>query len=1676
MQLSRSRLLDLFAQSLSSQLHRSGLTQLVALLLCLGAIMPSVHARMLDLNGNGMSDVWEQLYNASALDPNVDTDGDGVTNLQESIAGTNPFDSNSYPHITAFGTAGTNFSVTMACALGKQYQLQSVTALTGPASSNWVTETSVVVRAGTTVTLMGTNSPTTKFFRIAISDVDTDGDGLTDWEEYQLGLDPLNPYSNGQLDGNGVALNDYAYVAGKWASQNVINITASDPSATEPDPGQKPLSPGAYTITRGGFPLKSLSVNLSLGGPGPGFAVEGVDHLALPRLVSFPSGASSETITLTPLADTNLTAPVIAMLKVSPGANYTIGAASNASVVIYPSPTPNGTGLTGYYFTNANAVYSSNANFNPANLKMVRLDPTVDFTWGNTTNPITNNGYYCVRWLGQVEPQYSETYYFDASTDDGVKVWVNDQLVVDNWTAHGLADSIGTIPLQGGIRYDIKMEYFQQTGSAGAHLYWYSPSQSKQIIPSSRLYSTNSTSVPSVVTSPLTAVAFVGQAFSYTVSGSDVPLVLSASGLPPGLAFNSASGLINGVPTVAGNYPVMLTSSNSYGLSSSSLSIQVISNAASVVQEIWNGVPGTNVSDIPVTLPASVTNVLAMLQGATNYGQNYGERIRGYLTAPVTGNYYFWIAGSDSAELWISDDNQPVNKVRRAWVLPTLNPAPPPTNGTGPMQWNLQPNQQSGWLSLVAGQQYYIEILHKSGMDTNDNWSVGWLQDPYGTNTTPASIVPGYVLSRYYPTPISQIPGTLYAANMLAFPGVASTAVGSATLRLNAAGTQATINFQISGLSSGVTSETVDNDPYLTNGSVVLYDISQSSPQPDGSYSWNVAPVEPYSAADILEILREGKAFINIQTTTYPGGELNGHFTLANGSQTFTPPPPPPAWTDDHTSSNAAARFLIQATFGPSPSDIAAVQSMGYSNWINNQFSLPVTHHLPVVMAGASPDPTQPFPSSLTFDTWWQESITAPDQLRQRVAFALSEIMVVSENGVLANYYANCLSSYYDMLLDNSFGNFRNILENVTLAPAMGLYLNMLGNGPGSIVTGVHANENYAREIMQLFSIGLNRMWPDGTLVLNNAGSLVPTYDQNTIMGFASVYTGWNYYQPNQANGRLPTNAPASANYTNPMVLVPKQHELGTKELLDNVYLRAAQGLETSSANTNFDYYCSQDLESALNSIFNHQNVGPFICRALIQRLLTSNPSRDYVYRVAQVFNDNGSGVRGDMQAVVRAILLDYEARSTDLLSDPTYGKQREALLRVTAPARAFPPPAPNSGTYSQNGTQNITVTMASPHRLNNGDDTLLAFTDTSGNPAPPNQGYSVNVTSPTTFTFTAPGFAPVGNYGQTNGTVTVNISGHGLGIGNPAYLVFTTGGATNGVYTVATVPTGNQFTVATADTNTRSGACLLPRLSGGGYVVQNKTNLTVSTALMHGLTPTENVFLIFLAAGSPPNGQYQVATVPDPTHFTAIIPTTANQTEDQLTVYPLVAPPLTRSGNVGMQESTWAINTTDSGSSASLSETPLRSPTVFNFYYPGYMFPGAIAAAGITTPEFQLTSDSTAAEQMNFLENGILGEIGNTNGLSSFANGNGSIVLDLGPYMTTGYTSAAGIPGLIDSLNTLLVAGQLSPAAKSNIVNYVTNTVNFTYSSPPTYPQMRDRVRAVVHLIVNSPDFTIQK
>ena len=417
----------------------------------------------------------------------------------------------------------------------------------------------------------------------------------------------------------------------------------------------------------------------------------------------------------------------------------------------------------------------------------------------------------------------------------------------------------------------------------------------------------------------------------------------------------------------------------------------------------------------------------------------------------------------------------------------------------------------------------------------------------------------------------------------------------------------------------------------------------------------------------------------------------------------------------------------------------------------------------------------------------------------------------------------------------------------------MGYYLNMQGNKKGSLTTGAHANENYGREVMQLFSIGLNRLWPDGSLVLDSKGSLVPTYDQTVITGMAQVFTGWTWAQALQSTGRLPTNFYPAVDWVDPMVLVPTQHELGPKTQLDNVVLPPAVGYNVvgspvagSQADPSvaaFDAYCAQDLEKAIDSVFYHPNVGPYVCRQLIQRLVESNPSPGYLYRVVQKFNDDGSAqhVRGNMQAVVRAILLDGEARNVALATaSTTAGKQREPLLRMAGPARTFPY-AGNSGTYSQNGALAMTITTGTPHRLIGGDNIALDFTvnDTGTPPvAPTNNPYTgdyqvLSSPAPTTYTFAvnAPGLTSVA-YTQAAGSNTVTVNTAGPPVGDEVYLKFLSGGAPDGVYTVASLPDTSHFTVTTAETTTpataRSGTLLLPKESGYYNATKNSTTVTL--------------------------------------------------------------------------------------------------------------------------------------------------------------------------------------------------------------------------------------------------------
>jgi len=398
----------------------------------------------------------------------------------------------------------------------------------------------------------------------------------------------------------------------------------------------------------------------------------------------------------------------------------------------------------------------------------------------------------------------------------------------------------------------------------------------------------------------------------------------------------------------------------------------------------------------------------------------------------------------------------------------------------------------------------------------------------------------------------------------------------------------------------------------------------------------------------------------NVATTFVSATELEATVTIPSGATALSVNvmnPSPGAMASNAmnaavyvTTVPTAARLLDQATFGPSLATIRQVQSTGVDAWITQQFNTPDTPlaniptPLPAVCLAANT------PTNCEESEWWQTVLTGPDQLRQRVAFALSEIFVISSN----SDNATTITYYHNTLAQDAFTNFSTIMHDVSVSPGMGAYLNMLNSAKAP--TGQIANENYARELMQLFTIGLNVLNDDGTLQLDTHGNPIPAYTQDQVQAFAKAYTGWTYAT---STGGVPTKFPnTTANYLAPMVAVESAHDTSSKTLLNGTVLASGQTAE-------------EDLQGALTNIFNHPNVGPFVCKQLIQHLVTSTPSPAYVARIAGVFANNGNGVRGDMQAVIRAILEDQEARAGD--TDPTYegGHLREPMLWMTNFLRA---------------------------------------------------------------------------------------------------------------------------------------------------------------------------------------------------------------------------------------------------------------------------------------------------------------------------------------------------------------------------------------------------------------------
>ena len=703
---------------------------------------------------------------------------------------------------------------------------------------------------------------------------------------------------------------------------------------------------------------------------------------------------------------------------------------------------------------------------------------------------------------------------------------------------------------------------------------------------------------------------------------------------------------------------------------------------------------------------------------------------------------------------------------------------------------------------------------------------------------------------------VADSPASLYVASVrpTASALAGSAASGTATILLSSSGTLAAVNVSFSNLSSAIT------NAYLVLGTNEDFVFSLGTAGQVNGAQWTFPATGQHTSAALLAALKSGNIAVRIDTAKYPSGEVKGAFIQGTGSRTFSPPTAAPAVSLTDVTATEAARFLTQTTFGPTKAEIDALTGGSIDTWLTTQMALPFTSHRTAILADRNT-----FGGSGSFTNWnaihgpnrqaawFKLALTAPDQLRQRVAFALSQILVISEVALGDDSDAEPLAHYYDQLGNAAFGNFRTLLQTVTLSPMMGRYLSSLRNSKADPVTGQTPDENYAREVMQLFTIGLVQLNPDGTLALGADGLPVSTYNQKTITEMAKVFTGWGYPSTNLTQFRT-----AGRNLISPMQVFPSFHDDTAKDLspVSATPIPAGQG-------------GVKDLQNALDALFNHPNTGPFISKLLIQRLVTSNPGPGYVYRVAQQFENNGAGVRGDLGAVVRAILTDNEARSPAVASNVAHGKLKEPLLRLTGLLRSF------------------------------------GATSTSG------------------------------------------------------------------------------------------------RFLGYRH--------TVDFVPITGTTPK-------------PATAGQINTTPNAFSATRL-----------------------------------------DGVQGSIAQAALRSPTVFNFYHPDYVLPGALASAGLVAPEFEITDDNFAISVPNFFRTFVNSAIPTSGGVPTAA----------APYAlilnTTYEESLVPTPtALVDHLNRLLCAGTLPTDARTRIVAAL--------AALPTATTTTDRAKSAILLVLTAPAAAIQK
>jgi uncharacterized protein (DUF1800 family) len=476
--------------------------------------------------------------------------------------------------------------------------------------------------------------------------------------------------------------------------------------------------------------------------------------------------------------------------------------------------------------------------------------------------------------------------------------------------------------------------------------------------------------------------------------------------------------------------------------------------------------------------------------------------------------------------------------------------------------------------------------------------------------------------------------------------------------------------------------ERTDQHIHLWPSGTIIHDIKDEDLESNGNvsgYEWDMEPGGIFTTKQqMLQALFNGEFFINIHSAAFPGGEIYAHLIFDASAE----PPPQQKLTSAEVDYDIV-RFLTQATFGAKPDEYSKLRALidtdgsnrlqVYDAWIEDQFAITATSMLDLDnhTYDLFPDYNH---AALQSQSFWTMALFAKDQLRQRVAFALSEILVISrEDGQVRNKPRG-IGSYWDTLAKNAFGSYRNLLEEVAFHPMMGIYLSHLRNGKADEASGTFPDENFAREVMQLFTFGLVQRNKDGSVILGDDNLPIPTYNNETIQNLARVFTGLglSYRSDSEGNNVSANTSFNRANcgpknslhycWTQPMKFFPNFHDFGEKKLFTDggkqlVIPASSDGLNEALT----------ELDRVLDGLVGHSTTAPFLARRLIQRFVTSNPSSYYIERVANAF-----GTSGDMKAVIKAILLDPEARSPEVANSKTFGKFKEPLLQLTAVMRLF--------------------------------------------------------------------------------------------------------------------------------------------------------------------------------------------------------------------------------------------------------------------------------------------------------------------------------------------------------------------------------------------------------------------